>query len=61
MKYLKGIRPKGCKVNYFIIVKGKMPHHKSILRLKVALIALNNIYFNFFQKKLDFSSFIWHN
>jgi hypothetical protein len=61
MKYLKWIRPIGCKVNYFTIVMQKMPHFKTTFELNFPIIALNNIIIDFFSKKLDFYSYIWHN
>jgi hypothetical protein len=61
MKYLKWIRPIVCKVNYSVIVMKKMPHPKVILKLDFQETSSNNIFFDFFQKKLDFSSYLWHN
>ena len=61
MRYLKWIRPIGCKVNYFTIVMQKMPQLKAIPQLNFLIITLNNILFDFFSKKLDFYSYIWHN
>lgn len=54
MKYLKWIRPIGCKLNYFVIVKKKMPQLRAILKLDFIKTSSNNIFFNFFKKNLTF-------